>query len=202
MTAQAEPGRSRSDRKILLHTCCAPCLTMVHNHLRVNGYEVTSFFYNPNIHPFHEYEKRLASLKIYASLAGLKLLADEAYDIENFFPEVDNNLANRCELCYRLRLTRTAEVAKEMGFKVFSTTLLISPYQKHDLIKAVGESVARERGLEFFYDDWRPLYHHGREVARQMGLYRQRYCGCLFSEKDRFFNQKLQPPEERGEDRR
>lgn len=188
----------RADRRVLLHTCCAPCLTMVHNHLRAEGWDVTSLFYNPNIHPFHEYEKRLASLAIYASLASLPLLADDSYDIENFFPEVDNNLDNRCELCYRLRLNRTAEVAKTKGFKAFSTTLLISPYQKHEVIKSVGESVARANGLEFFYVDWRPLYFQGREVARQMGLYRQRYCGCLFSEKERFFKKGPKAPGDRG----
>lgn len=173
---------------ILLHTCCAPCTTYVRPKLEENGFSVTGFFYNPNIHPYTEYEKRLSSLKLYAALTELPMIFQENYELEEYLEEIEfGQLPKRCEICYRLRLGKTAQAAQENGFEFFSTTLLISPHQKHELLKSIGEEIAAASGLKFYYEDFRSGFSESRRRAREMNLYRQKYCGCLFSEKETFF---------------
>lgn len=156
-------------KKILLHACCAPCTTYVNQWLVENSFEVKALFYNPNIRPRQEYERRLLTMEYYATTVGLKVIY-EKNDVETE-PE-------KCENCYRVRLSRTAKFAKDLGYDYFSTTLLISPFQKHDLLKQVGERVSLEFGVEFFYRDSRPGYRESRQRAKEMKLYQQKYCGC------------------------
>ncbi|MFH1826553.1 MAG: epoxyqueuosine reductase QueH [bacterium] len=155
--------------KILLHTCCGPCTTYVNQWLSENSFEVTGFFYNPNIRPQQEYARRRSTMESYAGQVGLKVLFEQN-DVETE--------PGLCELCYVGRLRKTAERARELGFECFSTTLLISPYQKHELLKNLGEKIAVETGVKFFYHDFRPGFRAGQQAAREMKLYRQKYCGC------------------------
>lgn len=155
--------------KLLLHACCAPCTTYVHRWLMENDFEVEGLFYNPNIRPESEYQKRRATMQVYSAAVGLKViyeLNDQTIDPEN------------CEDCYRVRLEKTANLASLNGYQYFSTTLLISPYQKHALLKKVGEEVAAEYGVPFYYRDFREGYYESRRLAQAMQLYRQKYCGC------------------------
>lgn len=155
--------------KLLLHTCCAPCTTFVYKWLIENKLEAEGLFYNPNIRPENEYQKRLVTMQLYSARVGLKLIyAPSDIEIE---PE-------KCEDCYRIRLEKTASLARVNGFKYFSTTLLISPYQKHGLLKRVGEEAAEKYGVIFYYRDFREGYHESRRLAQTLGLYRQKYCGC------------------------
>ncbi len=156
-------------RKILLHACCGPCTTYVNKWLSENNFEVQGFFYNPNIQPQEEYERRHLAMEFYALKVGLKVIYE---------PNDLQTKTGDCENCYRIRLKKTAQFAKEEGFDCFSTTLLISPYQKHDLLKQIGEQVGREIGIEFFYHDFREGYRESRKMARELKLYMQKYCGC------------------------
>ena len=160
--------------KLLLHTCCGPCSVAVRERLVGEGFDLCGYFCNPNIRPELEYQKRRLAMEYYATMVGLIVI---------FEKEPRGSLAGSfspgdCENCYRERLTRTAAKAGELGFGSFSTTLLISPYQKHDLIRRIGHEVAVASGVHFHYEDFRPLFRAGQQKARELGLYRQKYCGC------------------------
>ncbi len=171
--------------RLLLHVCCGPCALFPLEDLRGRGFEVTCFYYNPNIHPYREYEARRAAAEEAARSFALPFQAPE-YRPAEYFRMVAFREEERCRFCYYLRLERTAAVAREEGFPAFSTTLLVSPWQRHELIRELGEAVAKAQGVEFFYHDWRPGFSEGRRRARELGLYRQQYCGCIFSEEERF----------------
>lgn len=175
---------------ILLHTCCGPCATYPVTSLRDEGHEVTGFFYNPNIHPYKEYEKRLHTLMDYSERVGLKTIIQDNYALEEFLRMVSGKEAIRCGFCYQLRLREAARIAKENNYQAFSTTLLVSPYQDHDLIKKTGERLGEEFNLPFYYVDFRPGYRIGVQISRELGLYRQPYCGCIYSERDRYRKEK------------
>jgi len=167
--------------KILLHTCCGPCTTYVNKWLKDNAFEIKGLFYNPNIRPKEEYERRFITMEYYATSVGLKVIY-EPNDIETTLGD--------CENCYRVRLERTAEFAKKLGYDSFSTTLLISPYQKHEVLKRIGEEVEKESGVEFFYRDFREGYRISREMAKESKLYMQKYCGCgidLIAQKEKIY---------------
>ncbi|HHY47143.1 MAG TPA: epoxyqueuosine reductase QueH [Firmicutes bacterium] len=172
--------------KVLLHTCCAPCTTFCRKSLEEDGMEVTGYFYNPNIHPYKEFERRRDTMKDYAARTGFSVVYHDGYELEDFIRNVVFREAERCRFCYYMRLKKAAEVAKELGADAFSTTLLISPYQKHDLIRATGELVSQEEGIPFLYKDFRSGYRESVRMSRGMGLYRQPYCGCIYSEKERY----------------
>jgi predicted adenine nucleotide alpha hydrolase (AANH) superfamily ATPase len=176
---------------ILLHTCCAPCATHCVKHLQQDGQDVTAFWYNPNIHPFTEHERRLESVQDFAQKTNLPLIISEGYDVISYFRTVVGHERERCGDCFRLRLSMTALVARMKGFDAFTTTLLISPYQKHELLKEVGEEIARKERVDFLYEDLRPDYNEGRKMSRELDLYRQHYCGCLYSEWERFAKVKI-----------
>jgi predicted adenine nucleotide alpha hydrolase (AANH) superfamily ATPase len=145
------------------------------------------FFYNPNIHPYREFRKRLLALKNYCEEEGISAIYDESYGLELFLKEFfENREKKRCEVCYWLRLGRTAAVAAEKGFDAFSTTLLSSPHQDHDLICHVGETLASMKGVRFFAADWRGGHAESLAAAKARGLYVQPYCGCIFSEEERY----------------
>ncbi len=171
--------------RILAHICCAPCYVPVHHRLTDEGHIVTGFWYNPNIHPFMEYRARLEGLMKYQKIENIEIIYKDEYNLKEFL-KGQINADDRCEFCYNQRLNETAETAKEKKFDAFTTTLLESPFQKHELIKSIGESIGKENNIRFYYEDFRGLHQQGKKEASSLSLYRQRYCGCIFSEKERF----------------
>lgn len=176
--------------KILLHVCCGPCALFPLADLRKQGHEVTGFFCNPNIHPYQEYKLRLDSAQEMSRQLEMSLIVEDSYYPEAYFREVAFREAERCRFCYYLRLKETAKLATEKGFDGFTTTLLVSPWQNLDLIKEVGEQTGKDYNNNFLFYDWRPGYREGRQQAKELGLYSQKYCGCLFSERERFLKVK------------
>ncbi len=170
---------------MLLHTCCAPCLTYSAKVFKEEYEEVVALWFNPNIHPFKEYERRYKSLEKYENKRHIDIIYLDDYRLESFL-EGASESDPRCEFCYELRLGKTAEVAAERGFEHFSTTLTISPYQNHELIKKVGKRMAKEKDVKFIYKDMRDGFSEHHELANEMDLYKQGYCGCIFSEKERY----------------
>lgn len=154
--------------------------------LLAGGFRPTLFYANPNIHPYREYDARREALAALAALRGLPLILEPAYEPETFFRRVSHRETERCRHCYELRLEKAADKAQELGMTRFGTTLLVSPYQDRGLLLATGRRLAAERGLVFHEADWRPGFRAGQAEARRLGLYRQQYCGCLYSEKERF----------------
>jgi four helix bundle protein len=171
--------------KILLHICCANCAIYPLQRIRERGDEVVGYFFNPNIHPYQEYQKRLESLKRYSEDVGLKVIYRDEYLVEEFLKNVSHRVEERCRYCYSVRLEATAQEAKK-GFNQFSTTLLQSTHQDHSLIKETGERLGKEFGIPFYYEDFRQGWRKGVEISKAMGLYRQQYCGCIYSEKERY----------------
>lgn len=172
--------------KILLHTCCAPCLIKCADALEGEGTEFSLFWYNPNIHPYTEYKSRKNSLVEYAKSKKFEVHTKDEYGLKKFITSVYPNFDARCAQCYNMRLEETARYASENNYEAFSTTLLISPYQKHDLIASVGIQAANKYGVKFEYRDFRPYFREGQAKARELGLYMQKYCGCIFSEEERY----------------
>jgi len=160
--------------------------------LRQQGLEVRAFWYNPNIHPFMEHQRRLEAMQTLAKKINLPLIISEGYQMIDYFRAVVRHEANRCPDCYRLRLSKTAKVAQEKGYHAFTTTLLISPYQKHEQIKEIGQELAREQGVEFYYEDFRGGFRESQRIARELDLYRQPYCGCVYSEWERYGKVKIE----------
>jgi len=149
------------------------------------GHDVTAFFYNPNIHPYLEYKNRLESLEKYEKTIGINVIYNIEYDLKKYLRGA-LDAKDRCEFCYICRLSEAARTAVQLGFDAFATSLLISPYQKHEMLAKAGEETGKEYGIEFYYEDFRKGYRESREIARNMGLYMQKYCGCIFSEKERY----------------
>ncbi len=175
--------------KILLHCCCAPCSVSCIEPLKAEGAELTAFWYNPNIHPFKEYEARRNCLVDYMKEQDIPLLIKENYGLREFVRAVADNIDNRCEYCYTHRLEQTARLARENGFEGFTSTLFASLYQDHGLMKQKAEEFSVKYGVEFIYRDFRPNFREGNKKARETGLYMQKYCGCIFSEEDRYQKQ-------------
>lgn len=172
--------------RILLHTCCAPCLVVPLDDLRAEGHDVTSFFYNPNIHPYSEFMRRKDALDSYVLSENVRLiLGPQSEEMEEWFRQVAFREDQRCVVCFHLRMQKTAITAMEKGFDAFSTTLFYSRFQKHELLKEVCDSLSAQLGISFVYRDWRPKWNEGVKRYRSSGLYRQKYCGCIYSEKER-----------------
>ncbi|HHY61608.1 MAG: epoxyqueuosine reductase QueH [Bacillota bacterium] len=171
---------------LLLHSCCAPCTTYCLEKLRSDGHDVYGYFYNPNIHPYVEFRRRLDTYRDYCASVGLDADICESYGLRQYIVEVGSDIDGRCAVCYRMRLLSAAKLALEKGVDAFTTTLSISPYQNHELLARVGEDVSREVGVPFIYYDFRPGYRRSVEISRELGLYRQPYCGCIFSEEERY----------------
>lgn len=172
--------------KLLLHICCANCAIYPVEKIKEAGYEVVGFFFNPNIHPYQEYRRRFEALKTYSFHAELEVLYRDEYLLEEFLRNVSHRVEKRCSYCYSLRLEAAALEARERKFDRFSTTLLQSSHQDHSLIRETGERVGKEVGVPFYYEDFRQGWKRGYEVSKALGLYRQPYCGCIYSEKERF----------------
>ena len=169
--------------KLLMHTCCAPCSVYCIDSLRNEGIEPTVFWYNPNIHPYMEYKARRDCLKEYTKSINIEAIFEEDYGLDEFCKNVICDLKNRCvNYCYRVRLEKTVKYAKEHGYDAFTTTLFVSPYQKHEELKNLCEKLANEYDIKFLYRDFRVGFREGQAKAREIGLYMQKYCGCVFSE--------------------
>ena len=176
--------------KLLLHTCCAPCSVYCIDELRSENIEPTVYWYNPNIHPYQEYKARRDCLKEYTKLIDIEVVLEEDYGLREFCKNVVDDLDNRCKnYCYKIRLEQTAKYAKENGYDAFSTTLLVSPYQNHEVLKRLGEELAEKYNIQFAYRDFRVGFREGQAKARELRLYMQKYCGCVFSEEERYEKQ-------------
>jgi len=166
--------------KLLMHICCGPCTTYPLSVIREEGIEPVGVFFNPNIHPIDEFKRRRENVEKLAQIKGLKVNYFDDFrqpDWENFKGEE----GQRCTMCYTVRLEQAAKLAASEGYDAFTTTLLVSPYQKHELIKELGEKFAAQYGIKFFYRDFRPGFRQGQKEAKDLGLYRQKYCGCIIS---------------------
>jgi len=171
---------------ILLHICCGPCSLYPLRTLRKAGHSVTGFFYNHNIHPYQEYDRRLKAAGEMASLEAMPLIIRDEYALEIFLANVAHSPETRCGYCYGSRLRATAEAAAQKGFDAFSSSLLYSRYQRHDEIRELGDQAGREFGVAFHYEDFRPGWQEGIMLSKELELYRQQYCGCIYSEKERY----------------
>ena len=166
--------------KLLLHICCGPCAVYPVEVLQGENIEFEGFFFNPNIHPIDEFLRRRDNAKILSDLKNFPLTISDDYQ-ESEWLSFPGTGEERCKMCYSLRLGKVAAMAKEKGFDAFTTTLLVSPYQKHDLIKELGEKFGRIYGVGFYYRDFREGFRQGQQKAKEYGLYRQKYCGCIIS---------------------
>jgi len=173
-------------KSVLVHCCCAHCAAYTVNHWRNQGYDVSALWYNPNIHPYLEHQHRLEGMQFLAKETGLPLMVTGGYDMMEYFRRVAGHEVERCQHCFQLRLSKTVETAHQMGFSAFTTTLLISPHQKHDLLRETGSRLAEETGVEFLYADLRKHYSDSRHMTKPLDLYRQQYCGCVYSEWERY----------------
>ena len=173
--------------KLLMHTCCAPCSVYCIDKLREENIEPTIYWYNPNIHPYKEYEARRNCLKEYTNSINITAIFEEEYGLKEFCKNVVNDLENRCSnYCYKVRLEKTVEYAKKNGYDAFTSTLFVSPYQKHEELKKICEELSKKYNIEFLYRDFREGFRQGQAKARELGLYMQKYCGCIFSEEMRY----------------
>ena len=172
--------------KLLLHTCCAPCLIYPLERLKEKGFEVVGLFYNPNIHPFAEYKNRRQAVENFIKPNNIEAIYPD-YNPSDFFQAVNFKEKNgRCSICWSLRLEVTAKAARERGFSHFSTTLLVSPYQDQELLKKIGNDIASVEGVEFYYEDFRTGFKKAHDAAKAQGIYCQKYCGCIYSEIGRY----------------
>jgi len=174
--------------KVLIHTCCGPCSIYPIRVLREENYEIMGFFYKANIHPYTEALKREETLKYYAQDIGLKITFDANYNLEEFIRNIAfrESKPNRCLFCYYERLKITALLAKKSKFDYFTTTLLYSKFQNHEAIKNIGEEIAKNFEINFLYKDFRIGWKEGVLKSKELKMYRQQYCGCIYSEKERF----------------
>ena len=169
--------------KLLMHTCCAPCSVYCIDELRNEDIEPTVYWFNPNIHPYMEYKARRDCLKEYTKSINVNSIFEEDYGLDEFCKNAVKDLRGRCKnYCYPVRLEQTAKYAKEHGYDTFTTTLLVSPYQNHEALVEVAECMAKKYDVNFLYRDFRVGFREGQNKARELGLYMQKYCGCIFSE--------------------
>ncbi|MFC1524517.1 epoxyqueuosine reductase QueH [Thermodesulfobacteriota bacterium] len=172
--------------KLLMHVCCAPCTAYPLTLLREEGLNPRGFFHNPNIHPFKEFKKRLQALDEFSRRMDFPVEAIREYGLKEYLRKVVFSEDIRCGLCYEMRLRSTVIHAREIGADAFTTTLLYSKYQQHEKICEIAGKLAEEFGVPFYYRDFRPGWQKGIDLSREMGLYRQPYCGCIYSEQERY----------------
>lgn len=172
--------------KLLIHICCAPCFIYPYQVLQEKNYDLFGFFFNPNIHPYQEYIRRLKTLQNWSKDQNIKLIYKNEYLLEEFLRGVVYRENERCLFCYYLRLKATAQIALKGKFDAFTTTLLYSKFQKHEAIAKIGAEIEKECGVVFYYQDFRKGWKEGIMRSKKSGLYRQQYCGCIYSEKERY----------------
>ena len=176
--------------KVLIHICCAPCFLYPYEVLSKEGYQIHGLFYNPNIHPYTEYQKRMESLRELEGKEGLRIIYRDNYDLDEFLRGVAFREEKRCHFCYHMRLKETAIIARHGDFSYFTSTLLYSKYQDHEAICQIASSIAKRYGVKFLNRDFRKGWKTGIEKSKALGLYRQQYCGCIYSERDRYLGVK------------
>ncbi len=171
-------------KRLLLHICCAPCATYTVKRLREQGFDVTGYWYNPNIQPFSEHERRRETLARYVQQVSLPVIWESGYEMVEFLRSVvgRERFRVRCRVCYRMRLERTARVAAREGFDAFTTTLLISPYQEQAAVHEIGDLLGGRLQVPFYFENMRRGWGEHYELTRKYDLYSQRYCGCIYSE--------------------
>lgn len=170
-------------KKILLHICCGPCATATIRRLQADNYEVFGYYYNPNIHPDFEYRKRLMEAKKLADNLKIELI-EEKYNPKEYFEAIRGNEVNqkeRCPKCWKLRIEKTAKKAEELGIKSIATTLRISPYQNQEKLLEIGNSIAKKYNLNFYNKELVCCFNESINLSKEQGMYRQKYCGCVFS---------------------
>lgn len=190
-------------RRILVHMCCGPCSVYPLKTALQGSAEVWGYFHNPNIHPLSEFRRRLAAVKALASYLSIKVIYDEEYTPIRFIKGMKRSLetstgtgvkypphGKRCSYCYSARLEQTARAAEANGFDSFSSSLLYSRYQNHEEIKRIGIDLEEKYGILFYYEDFRAGWQKGIDESKEMGLYRQRYCGCIYSKAERHAGKK------------
>ena len=175
--------------KLLMHICCSNCAVYPVRTLQQRGIDVKGFWFNPNIHPYQEYKSRLDALRKLGDLWGLDVEYDDSYGLTEFLRNVVYHEKDRCAYCYSVRLERTALLARESKADAFTTSLLVSPYQNIDMINNIGRSLQEKYGVEFHSEDFRGGFREGRRTARELDLYSQKYCGCIYSEMERYSKQ-------------
>ncbi len=175
--------------KVLLHQCCGPCSIYPIEVLRNDGYSLTGFFYNPNIHPMTEFYKRLEATLILNKFKNMETIINEEYGLVKFTRNVVFREKQRCKYCYSMRIEKAAQVASEKGFDAFTSSLLYSKYQDHELMIELFNEAAQKYNIEFLYRDFREGWKEGITKSKEIGLYRQQYCGCIYSEEDRYHKQ-------------
>jgi len=176
------------DERVVVHTCCAPCLCALLDHVRSRYQAPLFFFHNPNIHPLIEFRRRLKATQVLAERERLELEADTEYGLWAFLDAIgtDREPPERCHHCYAMRLEATAAAAERHGIPVFTTTLLTSPQQDREALCRLGHEAAERHGVRFDDTDLRHLHDEGLRRAKRLQLYRQQYCGCIFSEYERY----------------
>lgn len=172
--------------KILIHICCAPCAVYSFGNLKEELEEVMGFWYNPNIHPFSEYQKRLEAVKIWAKKEEAKVIYKDEYDIKTFLRQVVYRESQRCLFCYHQRLEKTAVFARRGEFDYFSSTLILSPHQDQELLKTVIETISTKYGIKSYLRRIEGGRQKSRQLSKKMKLYHQQYCGCIYSEEERY----------------
>ena len=187
MTITHSKNSSEREKRLLVHICCGPCSIYPLKRALAGTHRVVGFFYNPNIHPEEEFRKRLDAVKRLSELMAVEVITCEDYSPQPFFNGIDRaeDKQSRCAHCYTIRLEKTAEVASTLGFDSFSSSLLYSRYQAHELIRGIGLEVAQRYGIDFYYEDFRAGWREGIEESKRLSLYRQKYCGCIFSKIER-----------------
>jgi len=174
---------------ILLHQCCGPCSVYPVEILKGMGHSIAGYWFNPNIHPVTEYFKRFETLAQFNREENIPLFADNVYGVQEFTKNVAQDIANRCAYCYAVRLEAAAKKAKEEGFHAFTSTLFYSRYQNHELMKKIAQEISMRFAIDFFYHDFREGWQKGIDCSKERNMYRQPYCGCIYSEEDRYIRQ-------------
>ena len=175
--------------RLLLHMCCGPCSCYPVKRLREEGIEPIGYFFNPNIHPYREWDLRRKTAKEFAEKVGMEYREDRNYGLRDFLKRVmpvEGRSPERCAVCYSLRLEEAARFGAENGFDAFTSTLFYSIYQNHDMMKKISEALSEKYGIAFYYEDFRDGWQEGIDISLELGLYRQPYCGCIFSEEERY----------------
>jgi predicted adenine nucleotide alpha hydrolase (AANH) superfamily ATPase len=171
--------------KLLMHICCSNCSLYPLKSLLLKGIDVKGFWFNPNIHPYDEFCLRLDSLRKLQKLWDLDVEYADHYSTDEFVRGIGDPDKNRCVRCYAIRLAEAARTAKKMNLDGFTTSLLVSPYQNFGGILDVGREMAKRYSISFFEEDFRAGYRESIPLSKELGLYRQKYCGCIFSERER-----------------
>jgi predicted adenine nucleotide alpha hydrolase (AANH) superfamily ATPase len=190
------------EMRVLLQTCCGPCLTGSRIPFEEQGMEITGLWFNPNIHPYTEFDRRVQTLQRYIYLHPMDMIYLEEYPLfwtingmieasNESVDDIGDSMSNdqrerRCHFCYTTRLKRTAIEAKDRKFDGFSTTMLISKHQDHHIIRRIGDEIGSEMGVDFLYMDLRKYWKDSIRISKGLRMYRQPYCGCIFSEQERY----------------